>query len=323
MEKNWKTYIKALFKSTMTELSIIIVSFNTAKLTIEAIESLVDVCSVELKSGKYEIIVSDNDSKDNTVEDLKNLKEKSKIKYLTIIENKKNLGFAKGNNVGIKKANGKYLLFLNSDTVVRKDTIQTIVGFLDTHKDAGAATCKIEIPLGGIDEGSHRGFPTPWNAFCHFSKLEKLFPKSRLFAGYTQGWKDFSSIHAVDAIVGAFMMVRKEAGDQIGWWDEDYFFYGEDLDFCFMLHRNGWKIYYVPVVSILHYGGVSSGIKKQSQNITTSNLERKIMVQNARFAAMKIFYKKHYENIYPKFVTWLVFKGIDFLHKKNTPKINS
>jgi len=302
----------------MVDLSIIIVSFNTAKLTLEAVKSIEKNNKKELENGVYEIIISDNNSKDETVKMISEFKKKTKIKNITIIENKKNLGFSKGSNIGIKNANGRYLLFLNSDTLVYEDTLQKMVSFMDKNKNTGAATCEIRVPAGGIDEGSHRGFPTPWNAFCHFSKLERIFPKSKIFAGYTQGWKDLKTIHTVDSIVGAFMMVRREAGEQIGWWDEDYFFYGEDLDFCYELSQKGWKIYYVPIVSILHYGGVSSGIKKQSQGLTTADRERKLMVQNARFNAMRIFYSKHYANKYPNLVTWLVFKGIDFLWRKNT-----
>ena len=309
--------------SEAIDLSIIIVSYNTQKLTVETVASVEQSCLEEVKVGKYEIFVSDNNSTDGSVEAIEKYKKTSKIKYLHILDNKKNLGFAKGNNVAVKKSKGRYVLFLNPDTVVYPKTLQTLIEFMDTHQDAGASTCKISIPSGGIDEASHRGFPTPWNAFCHFSGLEKVFPKSKIFAGYTQGWKDLNTIHTVPAIVGAFMMVRRAAGEQIGWWDEDYFFYGEDLDFCFMLGEKGWKIYYVPTVSILHYGGVSSGIKKQSQNITTANIERKIMVQNARFDAMRIFYKKHYMQKYPPFITWFVMQGIQILHKKNLPKASA
>ncbi len=305
------------------QLSIIIVSYGTAKLTKETIESIEKNCPDKVISGKYEIFVSDNNSPDNTMDVLTLYKKTSKIKRFFILDNKKNLGFAKGNNVAIAKASGKYVLFLNPDTVVHHNTLQTMLQFMESHPDAGAATCKVEIPSGGIDEASHRGFPTPWNAFCHFSGLEKMFPTSRLFSGYTRGWENFETIHTVPAIVGAFMMVKREAGESIGWWDEDYFFYGEDLDFCYMLGIKGWKIYYVPTVSILHYGGVSSGIKKQSQTITTANIERKIRMQNARFDAMRIFYKKHYTTIYPSFVTWAVMQGIDYLHKKNLPKLAS
>lgn len=301
-------------------LSIIIVNYNTAKITVEAVASIEESYPKEIESGEYEIFVCDNNSPDNSVAQLNEYKAKSKIKNLFIVDNKENLGFAKGNNVAVKMSKGEFILFLNPDTVMYKETIPTVIDFLRQKQDAGAVTCKVLIPSGGIDEASHRGFPTPWNAFCHFSKLEKFFPKSRLFAGYTQGWESLEAIHVVDACVGAFMLVKRTAGEQIGWWDEDYFFYGEDLDFCYMLKEKGWKIYYIPTVSIFHYGGVSSGIKKQSKNITTANVKTKTFVQNARFDAMRIFYKKHYLNKYPKIVTWLVFKGIDYLHNKNLPK---
>lgn len=307
----------------MIDVSIIIVSYGTSKLTTEAVESIEKCYPQEVASGTYEVLVSDNNSPDDTVEALRNYKETSTIKLLMILDNKKNLGFAKGNNIAVKRAKGRYILFLNPDTVVRPHTIAELVKFMDHHKDAGAVTCQIDVPTGGIDEASHRGFPTPWNAFTHFSGLEKIFPKSRIFAGYTRGWENLHKIHTVPAVVGAFMLVRREAGEQIGWWDEDYFFYGEDLDFCYSLGEKGWKIYYNPTVSILHYGGVSSGIKKQSQDITTANIERKRLVQRYRFDAMRIFYRKHYIQKYPAIVNWVVMKGIDYLYKKNLPKVQA
>ncbi|HYM65402.1 MAG TPA: glycosyltransferase family 2 protein, partial [Candidatus Sulfotelmatobacter sp.] len=128
--------------------------------------------------------------------------------------------------------------------------------------------------------------------------------------GYNLGYMDLSKTHVIDALAGAFMIVRRKAGEEVGWWDEDYFFYGEDLDFCFMLKQKGWKVYYVPEVSILHYKGVSGGIKKDSQKITTASKETKKFATKWRFAAMRIFYKKHYEQKYPWIVTRLVYLGI-------------
>lgn len=304
----------------MIEVSIIIVSYGTSKLTVETVASIEKSYPQEVESGKYEVIISDNNSPDDTIFALRAYKKTSKMKLLMILENKKNLGFAKGNNVAVKKAKGKYILFLNPDTIMYPRTIPEIVTFMNEHPDAGAAGCRINIPSGGVDEASHRGFPTPWNAFTHFSGLEKKFPHSRIFAGYTRGWEDLRIIHTVPAIVGAFMLVRREAGEQIGWWDEDYFFYGEDLDFCYSLWEKGWKIYYVPTVSILHYGGVSIGIKRYSKLTTPQDIERKRKSQYYRFEAMRIFYKKHYMKKYPKFITWAVLKGIDYLHKKNSPQ---
>ena len=158
---------------------------------------------------------------------------------------------------------------------MEKGTIEKMIEFMDENENAGASTCKIIMPNGEIDDASHRGFPTPWNAFCHFSGLAGIFPKSKLFSGYNLGWKDFSKAHEIDALAGAFMLVRISAGEEAGWWDEDYFFYGEDIDFCYKLKQRGWKIYYLPEVSIRHFKGVSSGIKGVSKKITTASKETK------------------------------------------------
>jgi GT2 family glycosyltransferase len=300
------------------DLSIIILNYNTKKVTLEAIESIEKNYLQDVASGNFEVIVTDNDSPDGSLEAFKQYKKTTKMKEFHIVDNEGNIGFAAGNNKGLSFAHGRYVLFLNPDTVVYPKTLTRMIEFMDENPDAGAATCKLETPIGGIDEASHRGFPTPWNAFCHFSKLGKTFPHSRFFAGYTQGWKDMEKIHEVDAISGAFLFVRREVGKKVGWWDEDYFFYGEDLQFSYNIRKLGHKIYYVPDVSILHYGGVSSGIKKSGRSVTTANIEIKKKVQGWRFDAMRIFYQKNYATTYPKVVTWAVAQGINLLHRRNT-----
>jgi GT2 family glycosyltransferase len=299
-------------------LSIIILNYNTSKLTLESIESIEKNYLREVVRGEYEVIVCDNNSPDGSLEKFRDYRKKTKIASFHVVDNGGNIGFAAGNNKGVPLAKGKYILFLNPDTVVYPQTLTSMVKFMDSHLDAGAATCRVEIPSGGIDEAAHRGFPTPWNSFSHFSGLEKLFPRTHIFGGYVQGWKDMTKAHEVDAISGAFLFIRREVGEKIGWWDEDYFFYGEDLQFSYNIRQSGYKIYYVPDVSILHYGGVSSGIKKQSQAITTADKQRKNTMQGHRFSAMRIFFKKNYHNKYPQPVNWLVYKGIDVLHKRNT-----
>lgn len=304
------------------DLSIIILNYNTKDITIEAIKSIEKNYPKDVASGNFEVIVTDNASPDGSLQAFKEYKKKTTIRSFYTVDNKGNIGFAAGNNKGIPLAKGRYVLFLNPDTVVYPKTLTRMIEFMDAHPDAGGATCRVEIPAGGIDEASHRGFPTPWNAFTHFSGLEKRFPRSRLFAGYTRGWEDLTKIHTVPAVVGAFLFVRRDVGEKIGWWDEDYFFYGEDIQFCYDIWKAGYKIYYVPDVKILHYGGVSSGIKKQSQNMTTANSETKRKVQNWRFDAMRIFFKKNYAKSYPWLVNWLVDRGISYLHKKNLPKLS-
>lgn len=293
----------------MIDLSIVIVSYNTKEFLGRCLDSIFESILKDL-----EVIVVDNASKDGSVEEIKNLKLKMKNynSKLKIIENDKNIGFSKANNQGVKIAKGKYLLFLNPDTVVYPETLKFMAEFMDKNGKAGAVTCKVVLQNGKLDDSSHRGFPTPWNAFCYFSGLEKLFPRFKLFAGYHMGWENFTKTHEINACAGSFMLVRREAGDQIKWWDEDYFFYGEDLDFCIKLKEKGWKIYYYPHVSITHYKGVSSGIKKISKEITTADLETKRFATKHRFSAMKILYEKHYQNKYPKIINWMVMLGINF-----------
>lgn len=301
-------------------LSIIILNYKSKDYALEAILSIENTCSNEVVSGEYEVIVVDNNSNDGSLNSFHAYKNKTNIKQFVVIDAKVNNGFSAGNNIGIHYAKGKYILFLNPDTLIYNNTLQALVLFMEENPDAGACTCKLLTPANKIDEASHRGFPTPWNAFCHFSGLERFFGRTKLFGGYIQGWKDMRATHIVDAISGAFLFVRRKAGEEISWWDEDYFFYGEDLDFCYNLKKKHWNIYFLPFVSALHYGGISSGIKKRSQNITKASVETKIIVQNARFNAMRIFYNKYYLSVYPKWITWLVFKGINILNKKNLPK---
>lgn len=287
----------------MIDLSIIIVSYNTSEFLKKCLRSIFES---GFDHDRFEVIVVDNASSDNTGFVMK--KDFPKVDF---IQNKKNVGFSIANNIGLRNATGQYILFLNPDTEVRSQTLQRMVEFMDEYKDIGAATCKVQLSTGELDDAAHRGFPTPWNSFAHFSGLSKLFPRSKLFNGYHLGYVDLDKIHEIDACAGAFMMVRRSAGEQVGWWDEDFFFYGEDLDFCYRLKEKNWKVYYVPDVSILHHKGVSGGIKKHSQHLTTADTETKKRAQKARFEAMRIFYEKHYENKYPKLITWIIMKGIN------------
>ncbi len=295
----------------MIDLSIIILSYNTKELLRECLFS---ISGSGLESNNLEIIVIDNASSDSSAEMVK-----KEFKDVTLVANKNNIGYAKGNNQGVKKATGRYLLFLNADTVVYPKTLETMVKFMDQYKDAGAATCRVELPTGALDDSCHRGFPTPWRSFCHFSGLGRLFSKIPLFSGYSLSYLSLNNIHEIDSCSGAFMIVRREAGEGIKWWDEEFFWYGDDLDFCYRLKKQapsvnsgqGWKVYFVPTVKILHYKGVSGGIKKISRHLTTATDETVIRATNARFMAMKIFYKKHYDKKYPKLLTWFIMQGIN------------
>lgn len=289
-------------------VSIIIVSYNTKDFLRNCLASLQKNVSTQLS---YEVIVVDNASIDGSSEMVKQY-----FPSVKIIENAMNHGFSKANNIGLNQAQGEYILFLNSDTVVPQNTIEFMYTFMQQHPDAGASTCYLKLPHGSMDDACHRGFPTPWNAFCHFSGLAARFPTVKKFNGYSLNYMDLTKTHEIDALAGAFMFVRRKAGEEVSWWDEDYFFYGEDIEFCYMLKERGWKIYFVPAVEILHYKGISGGIKAHSEDISTADLETKKRVTEARFNAMKIFYNKHYIKKYPKPLTWLVFKGINWKMQK-------
>ncbi|HSX09089.1 MAG TPA: glycosyltransferase family 2 protein [Candidatus Saccharimonadales bacterium] len=304
------------------ELSIIILSYNTRDITLGAIESIEKNYPKEVASGQYEVIVTDNDSPDKSIEAFREYKKHTKIKSFHPVDNGGNIGFAAGNNKGVPYAKGKYVLFLNPDTVVYPKTLTYMLEFMESHPKVGAASCKLINKDGKMDFNCHRGFPTPWNAFCFFSGLQRIFPKSKLFAGYTQGWKDLSTNHEVDALEGAFMLMPREVGEKVGWWDEDYFFYGEDLQFCYDIRKLGYEIWYIGEVSIMHIGGASSGIKPTSLNITKANIEGKKKVQGWRFDAMKIFFKKNYSKKYPALLQWIVASGITYMKKRTFKRLD-
>lgn len=285
------------------DISVIIANYNTAVYLDECIRSLKQALR---NVGSAEIIVVDNGSTDESVEMVGSLHPD-----VLLLQNDRNIGFSAANNRGVRLSQGRLVLFLNPDTIVPPHTVDTVLSIMNENRSVGAATCRVELPDGRLDDGAHRGFPTPWNALCYFSGASRIFPHSKLLTGYTLGWMDMDRVHEIDALVGAFMLVCREAGDEVGWWDEDYFFYGEDLDFCFKLKQAGWKILYVPHASITHYKGASAGIKKQSAKVTTATRDTKVRATKARFDAMRIFYRKHYVGVYPGLVTRLVLWAID------------
>jgi GT2 family glycosyltransferase len=300
------------------DLSIIIISYNTKDFLKKCLESLKNSdFKINGREIIWEVLIGDNASSDDSVEFLKSLKWPN----LKLILNKDNLGFAKANNLIIKKAQGRYILFLNPDTVLSKETLKVMLSFMEKNHQAGAATCRLNLPDGRLDQPCHRGFPTAWNAFCYLSGLEKLFPKSKIFAGYSLGYLPLDKIHEIDAGHGAFLIVRREAGEPLGWFDEDYFWYGEDLDFCYRLKQDGWKIMFVPTTKIIHWKGAASGLKKHSQGISTANRSTKIKAAQASVKVMRIFFNKHYRNKYPRPVYWLVMLGINLLEKVRLSQI--
>ena len=283
-------------------LSVIIVSYNTKDLLFSCLTSIAK--AVHPKNG-LEIIVVDNASKDGSGELIAN-----EFPQVVLIKNNENLGFAKANNQGAKKARGKYLLFLNSDTIVKRYSLVKPLKFLKNHPKVGAITIKLNLADGQVDLDNHRGFPTPWASFCHFSGLSGLFPRSTFFNSYHLGQKKLNRIHSIPVAAGSFLMMPQKVFNAIGAWDEAYYFYGEDIDLCYRINAAGYKIIYYPIVTAIHHKGASSGIRKESRSLSKADKKTKIKVAEASVEAMKIFYRKFYTQKYPKAVTWLILSGI-------------
>ncbi|MFZ5366144.1 MAG: glycosyltransferase family 2 protein [Patescibacteria group bacterium] len=291
------------------DLSIIILNYNTLKLLRQCLGS---VKKSKTDGLTFETIVVDNASTDGSVEELQNLKLKMKNDNLKlkIILSQTNLGFAGGNNLGLKSANGRYILFLNSDTEITPQALVEMTNFMDKNPKVGASTPKTMLFSGGMDPDCHRGFPTPWASVCYFLGLERLFPKSKIFGQYHKFYLDLDKPHEIDAGFGTFMFVRKKVLDQVGNFDESYFFYGEDLDLFYRIKKAGWKVMFYPEPLVTHHKGASSGLRKESREISQASREIRIRTAKASIKAMEIFYKKFYQDKYPRWLTWLVILGI-------------
>lgn len=281
--------------SSIIDLSVVILNFNTIALTRTCLQSLKDSLL-----GKYavEIIICDNGSTDGSGEMVR-----KEFPDVLFIQNNANVGFAAGNNPGIRKAKGRYVLLLNSDTEVPKNTLRTMTAFMDDHPKAGAATCKLMLADGSMDPACHRGFPTPWNALAYFTGLEKLFSRMKIMSGYHQLYKDLSVAHEVDSISGAFFLVRQEVIRKVGLLDEAYFMYAEDIDWAYRIKEAGWQIWFNPKVTVLH--------KKKQSGRSHADRGRRIRSQTYFLTYNRLFYTKHYENRYPRWITWLVYRAFD------------
>lgn len=208
---------------------------------------------------EYEIFVVDNHSSDDSLKMLV-----QKFPNVHVIANNANLGFSKANNQAIKIAKGDYILLLNPDTIIQEDTLQKSVDFMETHEDAGGLGVKMFDGAGHFLPESKRGFPSPLAAFAKMSGLAKLFPASKIFGKYHLTYLDKNQTHEIDVLSGAFMLLRKSVLDKVGFLDEDYFMYGEDIDLSYRIKQAGFKNYYFADTSIIHFKGEST--KKGSLN---------------------------------------------------------
>ncbi len=222
-----------------------------------------------------EIFVVDNASNDGSIEYLQ-----PKFPSVNFTSNTVNRGFAKANNQVLSACSGKYVLYLNPDTIVPPDCFRKCVDFLEVHPDAGALGVKMYDGNNEFLKESKRGLPSPVTSLWKLTGIIKLFPRSKYFARYYMGHLDDNTTHEVEVLSGAFMMVRKKILDETGGFDERFFMYAEDIDLSLQILKKGYKNYYFPETSIIHYKGAST--KKDFKYVKQFYL------------AMSQFVKKHY-----------------------------
>jgi GT2 family glycosyltransferase len=273
------------------KLSIIIVSYKTPE--------VLDLCLNSIRESNlhfdFEVCVVDNHSIDKTIDLLRN-----SYPWVKVIENRTNIGYGAANNIGINATTGSYLLFINPDTLIPRDAIEKLITYLDQHSNAGAVGPKIIRKDGRFDKACRRSFPTPEVAFYRLFGLNKLFPKSTKYNSYNYEFVSEDKEMAVDSLMGACMLIRRDVLEKIGLFDITYFLYGEDLDLCYRIKQAGWEIRYYPEVTVIHLKGES----------TRKNLSRSIY---EFYRSMYIFHNKYYKSKTLFFMNWLIYVGIGFL----------
>lgn len=272
------------------QLSVVIVNYN--------VKHFLEQCLYTVRRAtnglQAEIIVVDNHSEDNSVAYLQ--PRFSEVQFLI---NSENLGFSKACNQGWKLSNGKYVLFLNPDTIIPEDCLKNCIDFFESHPDAGALGIKMLDGKGRFLKESKRSFPSPSVALYKLFGLSKLFPRSQTFSRYHLGNLDPNQAHEVDVLAGAFMMIRKDVLDKIGGFDETFFMYGEDVDLSYRIQKAGFKNYYFAGSSIIHFKG-------ESTRKGTLNYVRMF------YNAMSIFVRKQYGGSRAKLFNFLVHAAIWF-----------
>lgn len=270
------------------KLSVIIVNWNTRELTIAAIDAVYK----QTTAFPVEVIVVDNNSADGSADAIA-----AAFPRAILIRNVDNLGFAKANNQGLQIATGKYLMYLNSDTVVLNRALEKLVAYMDMHPDVMMVGPKLLNGDRTFQHACRRRLPDPLNACLYLFGIGKLFPRAAWANRYKRGSDDPNITEPVEALSGAAMLFRRSVYEAIGGLDETYFMYAEDLDFCKQVKDRGWKTVYVHDAEIIHYGGQST---KKRQRASIKNF----------YNAMWLYYKKHFWKRYPKVVHPFVWCGI-------------
>jgi GT2 family glycosyltransferase len=251
MEWLWKP-CNGVIGRLAVDLSIIVVNWNAKNLLLPCLDSIYQTC----KGVAMEVFVIDNGSTDGSGEAVK-----ERFPKVTFIQNQKNVGFAMANNQALRLSKGNYLLLLNPDTKMKEGAIERLVSFMESSPEAGVVGAQL-LNDDGSKQNSIANFPSLATELLNKSLLRWLFPKQ--FPGKE---RDYSNPVEVDSVIGACMMVRREAMDQVGLLDEEYFLFLEETDWCYRIKKAGWKVYHIPQAEIYHFQGKSAELEKKKAKI--------------------------------------------------------
>ncbi len=282
----------------MADLGVVILNWNTRDLLRRCLQTVLASEGME----RFRVVVVDNASSDDSVAMLR-----EEFPQVDVIANPVNSGYPAGNNLGLRQLGyegagrirddaPRHAMLLNPDTEVPPDALARMVEYMDARPEIGIAGPRLVLPDGSLDLACRRSFPSPQLSLYRFTGLARLFPRHRQFGRYNMTFADPGQELEVDAVVGACMIVRREAIGQAGLLDEDFFMYGEDLDWAWRIKAAGWKVYYQPQVVVQH---VKRAASRQSRR-ASHEFQR----------AMLIFYRKHYRRSTPLWLHSLVMTGL-------------
>ena len=279
------------------ELAIVIVNYNVRDLLRDCLQSI----DRNRMGDSCVIYVVDNASTDGSAAMVR-----AEFPRVHVIEQPCNSGYPAANNVGLRAAGcgpgaegpaPRYAMLLNPDTVLPDDGLRRVIAFMEAHPEAGAVGARLVRQDGSLDRACRRSFPSPENSFYRLSGLSRLFPRHPRFGRYNMDYLDPDQMTECDSLAGSFMLMRGPMLREVGLLDEAFFMYGEDIDLCFRIKERGWKIYYYPAVTVLHYKGASSR-QRSTQSIIHF------------YRAMRLFHNKHYRARTFFLLNWLIDLGI-------------
>jgi GT2 family glycosyltransferase len=271
----------------IVDVSICIICYQARDLLRDCLRSIYET----VDSLSFEIIIVDNHSVDGTLEMLR-----SEFQNVRLIVNDYNTGYTRPNNQAIRESKGRYIVLLNPDTLVKPNTFAELFNFLETHPEVGIVGPKVLNRDGTLQKQCRRSEARPWDSFCYFSGLSRIFPYDKRFAGYLMTYLDEDLTHEAEAVSGSCMMIRRQVIEQIGYQDENFFAYQEDTDYCRRARLAGWKIFYNPSAQIIHYGGEGGSNVQPFRSIVEWH------------RSYYLYYRKHFARDY-----FFVFNAIYYL----------